>query len=107
MAQLEADLRARADPRRAMAMAAYMKGRFPFYGIYSAGVAEIGHGRLPAELDVLAFAEAAWARDQREWQYLGLRTLLRDQGRLGPDALPRLEQLIVTRAWWDTVDGLA
>jgi 3-methyladenine DNA glycosylase AlkD len=88
-------------------MAAYMKHLFPYYGIYSAGIVEVVRAHVPRELDALAFAEATWRRDQREWQYLGLRALLRDQRRLGPEALPRLERLITSKSWWDTVDGLA
>ena len=104
---LERELEDRADPERAPAMAAYMKNRFAFYGIKSAGVVEVMRAHVSRELDALVFAETAWVREQREWQYLGLRTLMRDQRRLGPEALPRLERLIIAKSWWDTVDGLA
>jgi 3-methyladenine DNA glycosylase AlkD len=88
-------------------MAAYTKHRFPYYGIYSAGVVEVLRACVPRDVDALALAEATWPRDQREWQYLGLRALLRDGRRLGAGALPRLEVLVTTKSWWDTVDGLA
>ncbi|MEP7105979.1 MAG: DNA alkylation repair protein [Chloroflexota bacterium] len=107
IAALERELEARADPERAPALAAYMKNLFAFYGIYSAGIVEILRAHVPREVDSLGLAEVTWLREQREWQYLGLRTLLRDQRRLGPEALPGLERLVTAKSWWDTVDGLA
>jgi 3-methyladenine DNA glycosylase AlkD len=109
---LAAALEARRDPERAVAMAAYMKDRFPFLGVPSpvrrvAQREAIGDWRTPAADELAAFARACWARDEREFQYAACDTLIRHVKRLGPDALDLCEMLITTKPWWDTTDALA
>jgi 3-methyladenine DNA glycosylase AlkD len=109
---LTAAFDARRDPDKAVAMAAYMKDRFPFLGIPSperrvAQREALGDWRTPASDELSAFARACWARDEREFQYAGCDTLIRHVKRLGPDALDLCQELITTRPWWDTTDALA
>lgn len=109
---LTAAFEARRDPERAVGMAAYMKDRFPFFGIPSperraAQREALADWRTPTADELAAFARACWARDEREYQYAACDTLIRHVRRLGPDALVLCEELITTKSWWDTVDALA
>ena len=112
LAALVAALSARADPERATAMAAYMKGHFAFLGLPSAErraaqKEALGDWKEPTPEDLAAFARACWAQDERELQYAACDTLVRHVKRIGPGALALAEELISTKPWWDTVDVLA
>ena len=112
MTALVAALAARRDPEKAVAMAAYMKDQFPFFGVPSperrvAQREALGDWRTPDADELAAFARACWAGDERELQYAACDTLIRHVRRLGPDALGLCEELITTKSWWDTVDALA
>lgn len=103
-----------ADAERAEAMARYMKGHFAFLGIpaperRAAQRPVLGDWRRPAADELAAFARACWDRDEREYQYAAVDTLVRHVRRLTPDdaALALCEELITTKPWWDTVDTLA
>lgn len=105
-------LETRADPERAPAMAAYMKGHFAFLGIPSperraAQKEALGDWKAPTADDLDAFARACWARDEREYQYAACDTLVRHVKRVGSEVLVLAEHLITTKPWWDTVDLLA
>lgn len=112
IAALTAALEARRDPARAVAMRAYMKDRFAFFGVpaperRAAQREALGDWRTPSADELAAFARACWAHDEREYQYAACDTLIRHVKRLGPGALDLAEELITTRPWWDTVDALA
>jgi 3-methyladenine DNA glycosylase AlkD len=107
--EVRAALAANADPERAAAMAAYMKNRFPFFGIPSPERRRISRrviGRWKAtdagELE--QFVRALWAEPERELHYVAADELRRQHGLVGIDLL---EDLVVTKSWWDTVDLLA
>ena len=108
--QLEAVYRANADSARAVAMAAYMKDKFPFFGIATprrrALEREVRSKGSLDEATVLALANGCWARSEREFQYFACDELRRYAKQLSPDALPAVEALITTKSWWDTVDAL-
>jgi 3-methyladenine DNA glycosylase AlkD len=109
---LRLELERRADPARAGAMAAYMRGQFEFFGVGAAGVRAVSAsfvaaGRHARPDELLDAAERLWAGRERELQYVGVRLLRRWVRKLTPDALPRIEQLVRTKSWWDTVDALA
>jgi 3-methyladenine DNA glycosylase AlkD len=107
------DLLARhADPANAGPMRAYLKDRFPFFGVKSpqrmalvrAFIVERG---LPRPEDVEHVALRLWDAPERECQYAALDLIERSSKRLPPEAMNWLERLIVTRSWWDTVDSLS
>lgn len=102
-----------ADPQRAVPMAAYMRGKFPFLGIprpaqktaYRQVVAGLPR---PTEADLDAVARACWSRPEREYQYFACAWLRRYAAVCGDGFLDSTARdLIVTRSWWDTVDTLA
>lgn len=101
-----------ADPDRAPAMVAYMKGHFPFLGITAPERRALMKAALtglpaPSEDDVAAVAAGCWALDEREYQYAGADYCVRHVRRCSSGFLPVVEGLITTKSWWDTVDVLA
>jgi 3-methyladenine DNA glycosylase AlkD len=114
-AAIRAGLAAAANPSRAAGAQAYMKSEMPFYGVPSPV-----QKRLWRE----AFAahplknEAEWRRvvlqlwrtaSFREERYaaVGLASDRLYLSHRTPAALPMLEEMVVTGAWWDYVDALA
>jgi 3-methyladenine DNA glycosylase AlkD len=57
--------------------------------------------------DPLAAAGELWALPEREYQYVAVDLLRRQNKQLTADDLPALEALVQAKSWWDTVDGLA
>jgi 3-methyladenine DNA glycosylase AlkD len=107
-AGIEDALQPLADTGRAKAMAAYMKGKFDFLGIQTPA-------RRQAALPIMrAFtgnpvdaARQLWDLPAREYQYVAVDLLRRQNKRLTACDLPALEALVQNKSWWDTVDGLA
>ncbi|MDA3037935.1 MAG: DNA alkylation repair protein [Actinomycetota bacterium] len=121
LAWLRAALTAVADPSKVDAMRAYMKDIAPFLGVTAAdrrheqrrfitwARTATGDAAVDALLD---FAEACWAEPEREFQYVATDMLRaaatrRDGTMLRQEHLPRVEQLLRAKSWWDTVDSLA
>ncbi|MCA9569325.1 MAG: DNA alkylation repair protein [Myxococcales bacterium] len=109
---LRADLEAVADPSRAPAMKAYLKGHFDFLGVTSTDRKAvqkpwIAAGKGLSGDDLAADALALWEDPARELQYIAIDDLRRWAKKLGPDQLPAVEHLIRTKSWWDSVDALA
>ena len=101
-----------ANADRADRMEAYMKNLFPFYGIqsslrksllkeYHAQIDELDKKELLNQMDEL------WNEKHRECQYAAGDILIRKKRLLGESELSRIENYIVTKSWWDTVDFLA
>lgn len=100
-----------ADAENAKAMKAYMKGRFEYYGIKSPERRELqkqflAEHNLPVPFDPEVFL-ALWKANQREFQMFGLDLLRRQAKKVSEHDLALIEELIVTKSWWDTVDGIA
>ncbi|WP_341678154.1 DNA alkylation repair protein [Niveibacterium sp. SC-1] len=98
-----------ADPQRAVAMQAYMRGLFPFFGVGTpARRAQLKPWLALVPVDAApATAEALWRLPERECQLVACDLLARHARKLPAECMPRLARLVVTRAWWDTVDTLA
>jgi 3-methyladenine DNA glycosylase AlkD len=101
-----------ADPKRAGAMAAYMRGQFPFLGLAAPEQRRVAaeawrHRPRPDEAAVVTFTERCWARPEREYQYAGCDYAIRFVGRCSAPFVTHAEHLITTKSWWDTVDALA
>ena len=109
------ELRALADPDRAVEMRAYMKSAMPFLGVPGSLRKPLVRRVFAAypcdsKSDWLATVRTLW-RDAtyREERYMavelaGHRPYL---GWHGPDLLPDYAELIVTGAWWDHTDEIA
>jgi 3-methyladenine DNA glycosylase AlkD len=118
LTELRAAFAAAADPERAVAMAAYMKNHFAFFGIpapqrrqlqRAAWASSANAFRLPKRLDsgdLIAILDGCWAQPEREFQYAGMELLDRQIAYCEPGMLSTIERLIQTKSWWDTIDDL-
>ena len=104
-----------ADPVRAPQMQAYMKSAMPYYGL----TAPLLRKTLKGIFATREFADADDWRDEvlgmwrgaryREERYaaIELTGVRRAAAFQAPAAMPMYEEMIVSGAWWDTVDALA
>ncbi|WP_139489199.1 DNA alkylation repair protein [Brevibacillus dissolubilis] len=109
---LEHLFRSHANDVNAGPMRAYMKDHFPFLGIKSpertALLREFVREHGVPEGDMLsAVVRELWALPEREFQYAALELLEKRVKKLDVSFLPLLEELVVHKSWWDTVDTLA
>ena len=101
-----------ADEEYAVKMGAYMKGHFDFYGARGDAKREILKlTKLAAKDqsidDLLAIAIECYSLPQREYQNISADLLKWKKKQLKTEHLEGLEQLLVTKSWWDTVDNIA
>lgn len=98
-------------PENSIPMKQYMKDQFEFFGIKSVERRELtrkflaSYG-LPGEKDYDSIIREFWTFPQREFQYAALDILERLVRKI-PASVELLEDLIITKSWWDTVDWLA
>ncbi|MBP2645172.1 MAG: alkylation repair protein [Firmicutes bacterium] len=96
---------------QAVPMAAYMKNNFPFLGIakprrtvlHQKMLKQAKQGR---HID-WEFVFRLWAQEEREFQYFAVDYLIALKNELKKEDIEKLEKLITTKPWWDTVDSLA
>lgn len=112
---IRAGLAAAADPVRAKGAQAYMKSEMPFYGVPSERQRRLWRETFAAHP---LTTSAQWQRVVLElWRHASFREeryaavgLVSDKRYLSyrtPAAVPVLEEMIVSGAWWDYVDALA
>ena len=99
-----------ANPASAIKMAAYMKNLFPFLGINSPDrkllAKEFLQLKLKSKTIDWAFVDQCFAMPEREYQYIALDYLIPLKKHTQQADMDKIEQLIQTKSWWDTVDGL-
>jgi 3-methyladenine DNA glycosylase AlkD len=103
------------DPVKAAAMQAYMKSAMPYHGVPNpARIAVCNAVFADAEFETAAEWEALvkeiWRNARfREERYAALHLAgdKRAQAFQTPAAVKMYEEMIVTGAWWDYVDGIA
>ena len=105
-------LTADADPARSRQMAAYQQHRFAFLGIgasqrRAAAKFFVAAGRGATSSELFDAADACWEQPEREFHYVGTDLLVRWVRSIDSSDLGRVERLIRTHSWWDTVDALA
>ena len=100
------------NEENAQPMQKYMKGHFPFLGIKTPLRREL-EKQFFQETGVLhepfnkELVKELWNKDEREYQYTGLSYIEKSLKKLQKQDLPLMEQLIMTKSWWDTVDAIA
>lgn len=93
-------------------MAKYMRDQFPFLGIKTPERKELLK-QFFQESNILKspfqaeFVLQLWELDEREYQYAALTYIEKMVKKLTKNDLSLMEQLILTKSWWDTVDVLA
>lgn len=98
------------NQEKAEKMAAYMKRKFPFLGLPKPEREALSRKFLKekkreANID-WAFVWQSYTMPEREFHYLALSYLLAVKNRLTAGDLPQLQKLIVSNAWWDSVDTI-
>lgn len=101
-----------ADPLRASAMSAYMKNHFEFFGIPAPQRKIIQTEWLKSfkinDLGELTeLVTQMWNLPQREYHYVAIEVLIKYKKLWSPDLALFFEDLLVTNAWWDSVDTLS
>ena len=114
--KLRKALKQAADPAKAPAMQAYMKSAMPYHGVPTAARVAICNAvfanvQFTTAADWQAQVLEIW-RDARfrEERYAAIapgRRQARSQSFQTPAAVKMYEEMIVTGAWWDYVDGIA
>ena len=104
------ELKSLQNPERAIPMAAYMRNQFPFLGIAAGPRKLIAKPYLKEALKNriidFDFVEKCFEHDEREYHQLAVDYLLYIQELLMPKHLAMIKKYILTKSWWDTVDGL-
>ncbi|MBS4220680.1 DNA alkylation repair protein [Bacillus sp. FJAT-49711] len=93
----------------AILMAKYMKDLFPFLGIRSPDRKTITSDwfksiSLSPNESLFPFIKELWIKPEREYQYVAIDYLIKKKKYLLETDIDLLEYVIVTKAWWDTVD---
>ena len=102
-----------ANLERAEGMKRYMKNQFEFFGIATPlrkdlsrkAIQAVG---LPEGEELMELCRLCFGHDCRESQYF-VQDVLKPlaKKKLSSDWLPLIEDLILTKSWWDSVDFLA
>lgn len=106
------DVQAASDSSRAPKMEDYMKNLFPFSGLDAtkrkAIVSKVKQNyKITTGDQLTAIVLSLWQLEQREYQYIGADLLNTYRKKLTSAHLEIIEDLIITKSWWDTVDSLA
>lgn len=110
LADLLMELDAAKNPEKATPMEAYMRHQFSFLGVAGPERNELYKKYFPSAKKTKIidwdFVDICWEKEPREYQYVAANYLKAMQSYLTKDDLPKLERLVVTKSWWDTVDIL-
>lgn len=112
---LRAELAKRSNAEKARAMQAYMKSAMPYYGVNLPELRTISKQVFAAhplascnqwEAAVMDLWRNAKFREER-YAAIELLGLKRHRDCWTPKLMPLLEEMVITGAWWDLVDGIA
>ena len=103
---------AKADPQRAAQQKAYMRGQFAFYGLDSKIRRDIQNPFVKEALalpdrDLKPGAGPGWADPHRGCQLTVVDVLIKRARKMDKSYFDLIDELIVTKSWWDTVDFLS
>ena len=89
-------------------MSKYMKNKFPFLGLkkpqrISLSKEFIDHKKKDKEVD-WDFIFKCYDMPEREFQYLAIDYMDKVKNLFKPNDMEKIEKLITTKSWWDTVD---
>ncbi|MGM0232682.1 DNA alkylation repair protein [Enterococcus sp. AZ094] len=100
-----------ADEERREKMAAYMRHQFEFLGIPTPlrRQQEKAAFKVAKQMKRIdwEFIDQCWQSSYREHQYLAIDYLVALEPFLSAVDLAKIEQLVITKSWWDSVDALS
>ncbi|MEN7549065.1 DNA alkylation repair protein [Rapidithrix thailandica] len=90
----------------------YLKNQFAFYGVKSPERKVLFRDfykkqGLPEKSLLEEVVRVCWQLPEREWQYVAMELLAKCKRKLSVEDLPLLEEIILQKSWWDTVDFIA
>lgn len=105
-------LRDAGKPERAQKSYLYMKGCADFFGLTSAEWLAIGkkytdENGIPDGENLIETVRICFADDHREMHYFALEIAQKRVKTQPPGFISFLEELILEKSWWDTVDWIA
>jgi 3-methyladenine DNA glycosylase AlkD len=110
---LDKEFAAQANTAQSMAMEAYMKNKFPFFGIampQRRAILKSVSAEYSDNIKVNArsLALQLYEKPHREFHYCAIELLLQNcSKKLQKDDIHWIEQLLLTYSWWDTVDTIS
>lgn len=111
-AAVRQSLEAARNPEQAVPMARYMRNLFPFLGLKRPQLNDclrpIWAGVKPAATEklIVSASRQIWKLPEREFQHAVIDLLGRNHKLLTPASIGLLRELIVSKSWWDSVDGI-
>ncbi|MEO0895050.1 MAG: DNA alkylation repair protein [Bacteroidota bacterium] len=107
--ELENEFRRVGDPAIALQQSAYMRDKFPFFGIKSGLRREVQKPFLQKEFlpplqDARIMVKDLWNKPEREFHYFGQEFLQRYKKKLENDDISLITYMMTHHSWWDTVD---
>lgn len=99
-----------ANPQQASKMRAYLREQFDFLGIRTRQIHDLCKepfkvAKQQQQID-WDFVDCCWQNQYRELQQIAIGYLMVMQPYLLPQDLNKLKQLVITKSWWDSVDGV-
>lgn len=110
--KIQCVLREQGNPETAQGQIAYMKHQFDYFGLKAPVWLGISkhffneNGVFQGE-DLKEFVRMCFDEPQREMNYIGLEMAQKAMKNEPEDFIHFLEELILTKSWWDSVDWLA
>lgn len=109
---LAEEIRALANPVRAEFAKKYMRNKFEFIGpdaktLRNCIRSYVRENGYPDINRLGEFSLTLWEFPEREFQHTALEIIRKLSKKLNKRDIEWIEQLIVHKSWWDTVDGLA
>lgn len=100
------------NPVRALKMKAYMRNQFEYIGMMSELrnntqrelIQKLG---VPENEQLEEIVRELWLLPEREYQYFALELLDRWINKASPEIIHLLEELILSKSWWDTIDSIS
>lgn len=91
-------------------MSKYMRNLFPFLGLkkperMALAKEFLKSRRSDGEVD-WEFISKCYSREEREFHYLAIDYLDKVKDLFTPSDLYKIEELIITKSWWDSVDAI-
>ena len=105
-------LKANENPENALAMKKYLRDKFEFFGIKSPLRKDLFRGHIkvhgwPEASAMEAVCIEMYSQPEREFHYFAIEMMDRNIKKLNRSAVKLFEFMIVSNAWWDTVDTIA
>ncbi|MCA1055020.1 DNA alkylation repair protein [Rossellomorea aquimaris] len=110
--RLVSALREHRNEENREAMEQYMRNQFAFFGIKTPERTVVireflkENGKPPVE-ELPDIVRSLWKEPQRECQYAAMNLMDKQARYLTREHLPLMEEIILAKSWWDTIDHIS